>query len=113
MRKPLWNLGLARTSSGLAATALLLSAVSALAQEPPLVYSQENAVRAFTRLPPSLISRNSPSFGNCQTRLCSPMGYATPGGPPRSITARITSLRLRSTGRVQSLNVQAPRQMTF
>ena len=42
MRKPLRNLGLARVSSGLVAAVLLLCAVTALAQEPPLVYTQEN-----------------------------------------------------------------------
>jgi glucuronyl esterase-like protein len=42
MRKPIRNLGLARISSGLVAVLLLLCAVTALAQEPPLVYTQEN-----------------------------------------------------------------------
>ena len=42
MRKPLRDLGLARISSGLVAAVLLLCAVTALAQEPPQVYTQEN-----------------------------------------------------------------------
>jgi hypothetical protein len=42
MPKLLSNLGLARISSGLVAAVLLFCAVTALAQEPPLVYTQEN-----------------------------------------------------------------------
>jgi hypothetical protein len=42
MRMPFRNLGLAGISSVLAAAVLLLFAVTALAQEPPLVYNQEN-----------------------------------------------------------------------
>ena len=60
MRKPLRNLGPARISFGLVAAVLLLCAVTALAQEPPLVYTQENTgaglypapvFPAFSRLP--------------------------------------------------------------
>ena len=42
MRKPLRNLDLARISTGIVAAVLLLCAVAAVAQEPPLVYNQEN-----------------------------------------------------------------------
>lgn len=113
MRKPFRNLGLARIASGLVAAVMLLCAVTALAQDPPQVYTQENTGAGLYPAPVFPLSRNSLSFGNCRTRFCLPMGYATPGGLPRSITDRITWLRLRNTGRVQNPNVRVPRQIVF